>query len=597
MDYWMLLWFAGVMLAVGRDLTGYRNCRKLILSSEAAKNRSLNSTLQQLTYNARLGRRPILLQSAKVQSPFVLAGKTPAIVVPAKVEDSDDMRLMLAHEVAHVVRKDLAWNSFHSIVQALFFFHPLVWFAARSVHQAQESAADLAAVQIANSSPRRYAEMLMRATVVPSKPGIAMSGSLAMNSSYQSIHQRLTDMKNSTTKPTFAKLAFAAVLAATTIAATPAYRLEARNDFLSSPVRQSNTVGQTLGSQKGTRDIQTQVTSMSSGLLPVSEVTKGSRESKSGEADVPVSEAANSDPESPRADDSSPTADTDSPESVGLTQGGTGGSGGGAGGQGGQGGGAGGAGGSGGQGGQGGGAGGAGGSGGQGGQGGESGGAGGAGGAPGQPGQPGGGGYGGAGGAGGAPGQPGQPGGGGYGGAGGAGGAPGQPGQPGGGGYGGAGGGAGGAGGGAGQPGRPGRGGRGGRGGAGGAGGGAGGRGGAPGQPGQPGTGGQGGSGGGAGGQGGQTVQLDYGRGTSQVGFGGTRDEFGGGQSISTLDGEEVLVATPMNRAGVMAGAGNRPVSTARRTPNQRTVSATRRMNGPAKLLKKGRILGRKRRA
>ena len=72
------------------------------------------------------------------------------MILPAGIAehfDERDLRIMLAHELVHVKRHDLAWNWLPTVTGWLLFFHPLVWLATRGWCEAQEAACDEALIQ------------------------------------------------------------------------------------------------------------------------------------------------------------------------------------------------------------------------------------------------------------------------------------------------------------------------------------------------------------------------------------------------------------------------------------------------------------------
>jgi beta-lactamase regulating signal transducer with metallopeptidase domain len=65
-------------------------------------------------------------------SPWLEGIHAPAIIFPRSLLAAcsrRELRLMLAHELAHLKRRDLQWGWLATAAHALFFFHPLVWIA------------------------------------------------------------------------------------------------------------------------------------------------------------------------------------------------------------------------------------------------------------------------------------------------------------------------------------------------------------------------------------------------------------------------------------------------------------------------------------
>ena len=67
---------------------------------------------------------------------------------------------MLAHELAHVERRDTVTSLLARINRCIFWFHPLAWWLERKLALTAEQAADDAGVQAVGES-RKYAEVLL----------------------------------------------------------------------------------------------------------------------------------------------------------------------------------------------------------------------------------------------------------------------------------------------------------------------------------------------------------------------------------------------------------------------------------------------------
>src|SRR6185369_11976505 len=87
---------------------------------------------------------PRLLSSPLVEMPFACGVVQPTIVLPASAEAWSDSRrrAVLFHELAHVKRRDLVGHTLGRVACALYWFHPLVWTAARRLRAESERACD-----------------------------------------------------------------------------------------------------------------------------------------------------------------------------------------------------------------------------------------------------------------------------------------------------------------------------------------------------------------------------------------------------------------------------------------------------------------------
>ncbi|MFC1509711.1 M56 family metallopeptidase, partial [Candidatus Omnitrophota bacterium] len=69
---------------------------------------------------------------------------------------------VLLHELFHVKRRDLLVNWLQVIIQALYFFHPLVWLANRRIRTLREQVCDDQVLSYMQGGRARYAQSMLR---------------------------------------------------------------------------------------------------------------------------------------------------------------------------------------------------------------------------------------------------------------------------------------------------------------------------------------------------------------------------------------------------------------------------------------------------
>ncbi len=88
----------------------------------------------------------------------------PVLVLPAGIaERLDDAQLdvVIAHELCHVHRRDNLAAAIHMLVEAVFWFHPLVWWLGARLVEERERACDEEVLRL-GSEPQVYAEGILR---------------------------------------------------------------------------------------------------------------------------------------------------------------------------------------------------------------------------------------------------------------------------------------------------------------------------------------------------------------------------------------------------------------------------------------------------
>jgi beta-lactamase regulating signal transducer with metallopeptidase domain len=173
-------WLLGVLVALTRlGVSVIALRRRLADRSEVIEDPVLEAFLT-LCRDADIRRKIRLTQSANIASPLALWRRE--VVVPQRaVEELSPvaMRSVLAHELAHLERRDPHWLALAAVIEALFFFQPLNRLARRGMQESAEllcddwaiartgdgvqfakSLAELASWAKANRSPSLVAAMI-----------------------------------------------------------------------------------------------------------------------------------------------------------------------------------------------------------------------------------------------------------------------------------------------------------------------------------------------------------------------------------------------------------------------------------------------------
>jgi HEAT repeat protein/beta-lactamase regulating signal transducer with metallopeptidase domain len=129
----LVLWYAGRRLV----LVGRLGDRRTIVDGE------LPSLLAALRSEAQIGRRIRLTASQTISSPVALGGDEICLPAAALVElDPAQQRAMMAHELAHLVRRDPHWLVGACLIERVFFFQPLNRLARSGIQESAEYLAD-----------------------------------------------------------------------------------------------------------------------------------------------------------------------------------------------------------------------------------------------------------------------------------------------------------------------------------------------------------------------------------------------------------------------------------------------------------------------
>jgi len=101
--------------------------------------------------------------SRDLLEPGVVGFFRPILLLPANIVERlkpSQMEAVLAHELCHVRRRDNLTSAIHMIVEAVFWFHPLVWWIGARLVEERERACDEAVLSL-GSEPHDYAEGIL----------------------------------------------------------------------------------------------------------------------------------------------------------------------------------------------------------------------------------------------------------------------------------------------------------------------------------------------------------------------------------------------------------------------------------------------------
>jgi bla regulator protein BlaR1 len=160
----VLIWalgFAAVLLAW---YAGWRQVSRILRGASPAENSREVDVLRRIENNTKARTRTRFLVSSDLMEPGVFGILHPVLLWPAQLSDRlEDAHLeaILAHEVAHVHRRDNLTAVIHMVVESVFWFHPFVWWIERKMLEERERACDEAVVQ-SGGRAEIYADSLLR---------------------------------------------------------------------------------------------------------------------------------------------------------------------------------------------------------------------------------------------------------------------------------------------------------------------------------------------------------------------------------------------------------------------------------------------------
>jgi len=140
----LAIWLAGTLVVLIRILSGVLRVRGLMKYGAYIIDYPWGSLVKRLTGQLRLSEHVALVKSEDVTVPMTWGVWSPVVLLP---DDADEWsgewrRIVLLHELAHIKRRDCLTQLLAQMACALYWFNPLVWFAARRLRVERELACD-----------------------------------------------------------------------------------------------------------------------------------------------------------------------------------------------------------------------------------------------------------------------------------------------------------------------------------------------------------------------------------------------------------------------------------------------------------------------
>jgi uncharacterized protein (TIGR03435 family) len=146
------IWLAGCVAVLAVRIRQWRRIRRAMLASTPLDLPDLD-----IPFNVQVRTTSELLE------PGVVGWRRPILLFPAGLQDhltESQLRAVVAHEATHIRRKDNITAAIHMTAEALFWFHPLVWWIGSRLLAERERACDEEVLRLFGD-PEAYASGIL----------------------------------------------------------------------------------------------------------------------------------------------------------------------------------------------------------------------------------------------------------------------------------------------------------------------------------------------------------------------------------------------------------------------------------------------------
>ena len=165
-----IIWVLGCLVFLSLFLYKIHSIKRVLNHSSLVQNKEITAFVDYWRQSFNITRSVAVLSSDKYLSPFTVGVFRPIIFIPEQLlEDMDreTINSIIAHEMVHIKRFDHVWIRIQNVLQIVYFFNPVVWYANRQLNIARERLCD--------------SEVLARQVIPPKTFGKSVIEVLAFN--------------------------------------------------------------------------------------------------------------------------------------------------------------------------------------------------------------------------------------------------------------------------------------------------------------------------------------------------------------------------------------------------------------------------------
>jgi uncharacterized protein (TIGR03435 family) len=154
------IWAAGFVTVLGIWLVRWRRVSRIVRAGNPITSGRAHDALQHVAPATEL---PLVASNTSLE-PGVFGIVRPVLLWPRDIDarlDDAQMQAVLAHELTHARRRDNLTATAHMLVEAVFWFHPLVWWIGARLVDERERACDEEVVRLGHD-PDVYAESILK---------------------------------------------------------------------------------------------------------------------------------------------------------------------------------------------------------------------------------------------------------------------------------------------------------------------------------------------------------------------------------------------------------------------------------------------------
>lgn len=153
--FFLVIWVIGMIFFIGVAIYANYQIRQIKKSATTINDQKINELLEVCKEIVGVKRKVILQETSFITSPITLGLWKPYIFLPKKSQEEfslSKLKYVFLHELSHQKSKDVFVNYLMWLLQIIYWFNPLVWFAVKKMRIDRELACDASVLNLLDES-------------------------------------------------------------------------------------------------------------------------------------------------------------------------------------------------------------------------------------------------------------------------------------------------------------------------------------------------------------------------------------------------------------------------------------------------------------
>lgn len=159
----MLVWLAGAVVMSLRIFRSLVSVSRLRAESFEVLSPDIRRWFEEARADLKVRARVPLRYCKGIHIPGVVGCLRPMVLLPVSMMtgvDEETLRIVFAHELAHIRRHDYVVNFLQMLIESVLFFNPCVWWISGRIREEREACCDAAGVRVTGKK-LEYARVLL----------------------------------------------------------------------------------------------------------------------------------------------------------------------------------------------------------------------------------------------------------------------------------------------------------------------------------------------------------------------------------------------------------------------------------------------------